>query len=449
VSLVASLKSKREILPQLDRILNRLDVDLGSGSKRFNTFGKEQTIPEIVSEIISRVKVSGDKAVSECLELIDKVEVDPQKLRVSSEEFEIARAEISPELEASLQLMCKRIEAYAKAMMPKPSAWFSEETGRELGYRFTAIESIGAYVPGGLGASTPLISTVLMNLLPAKVAGVKKMVVSTPSGKGGKVHPALLRACELAGVTHVYRAGGAQGIAAMALGTESCPACHKIIGPGNAFVQEAKRQLYGKIDIDMMAGPSEIAIISDEGAQPSVIAADLIAQAEHDPMASSVLFSPSESQIQEVEVELEKQLSELPKETIARESLKTFGALCLVKDLDEACELSDHFAPEHLELAVADPKALIPKLSHAGAIFCGYHTPEVAGDYTAGPSHTLPTCGAARFASGITVYSFLKSSSLLHYTSEAMKEDLASLTVMAREENLEGHARSAESRFKG
>lgn len=448
MSLIARLSNERDIIPQLDRILNRLDVDLGTSTKTFHTFGEAQTIPEIVSEIISRVKSKGDAAVSQCLKLIDRVEVSTDRLKVSPDEFSQARSQISEDLENSLQLMAQRIESYAKAMMPKTEVWFAEEEGRQLGYRFTAIESLGAYVPGGLGASTPLISTVLMNLIPAKVAGVKHMVVATPCGEKGAIHPALLRACELAGVTHVYRAGGAQGIAAMALGTESCPACHKIIGPGNAFVQEAKRQLYGTIDIDMMAGPSEIAIIADQGADPAVLAADLIAQAEHDPMASSVLFTNYEPHLERVHAELELQLQDLPKSEIARQSLSEFGALCYVENLEKACQLSDHLAPEHLELAVAEPKELIPKLQHAGAVFCGYQTPEVAGDYTAGPSHTLPTCGAARFASGITVYSFLKSSSLLSYTKPAMQGDLAALTAMAREENLEGHARSAESRFK-
>lgn len=446
--LIARFSDERDIFPQLDRILNRLDIDLGASAKTFHTFGEAQTIPEIVAEIISRVKSQGDHAVAQCLQRIDRVEVAPENLKVSPSEFEAARTQISEELEQSLQLMAQRIEAYARAMMPQPEVWFAEEEGRQLGYRFTPIESLGAYVPGGLGASTPLISTVLMNLIPAKVAGVKHMVVATPCGVNGVVHPALLRACELAGVTHVYRAGGAQGIAAMALGTETCPSCHKIIGPGNAFVQEAKRQLYGIIDIDMMAGPSEIAIIADAGAEPSVLAADLIAQAEHDPMASSVLFTSHEPHLESVYAELERQLQDLPKSEIARQSLSEFGALCHVENLDKACQLSDYFAPEHLELSVADPKVLIPKLKHAGAIFCGYQTPEVAGDYTAGPSHTLPTCGAAKFASGITVYSFLKSSSLLSYTKSAMQGDLAALTAMAREENLEGHARSAESRFK-
>ena len=374
MSLIPKLKGREEIVPKLDQILNRLDIDLGMAPKTFNTFGSDQTIPEIVTEIIHRVKARGDAAVSECLRLIDKVEVESDALKVSQEEIESARSEISDELEASLQLMAKRIEAYAEAMMPTSEKWFSNEPGRELGFRFTPIESLGAYVPGGLGASTPLISTVLMNLIPAKVAGVKKMVVATPCGEGGKVHPALLRACEISGVTHVYRAGGAQGIAAMALGTQSCPPCHKIIGPGNAFVQEAKRQLYGKIDIDMMAGPSEIGIIADEGASPSVLAADLIAQAEHDPMASSVLFTDQAELLDEVEKELQVQVDALPKKDIATQSLKDYGALCLVGDLKEACALSDYLAPEHLELAIENATDWVKELSHAGAIFCGYQT---------------------------------------------------------------------------
>lgn len=425
-------------------------MDAGDhGSPRlFNTFGVDQTLEQLVAGIISDVGQDGDEAVVRCLERIDKVELSADQLVVSSDEMEQAKEQVSPELESALQLMARRIRLYAEKMMPKKVSWFEDEEGHRLGWRFTPIDNLGAYVPGGLGGSTPLISTVLMNLIPAKVAGVKNIVVATPCAKGGVVNAALLRACEIAGVGTIYRAGGAQGVAAMALGTASCPPCFKIVGPGNAFVQEAKRQLFGKIDIDMMAGPSEIAIIADGQAEPSVVAADLIAQAEHDPLASSLLFSDSEALLLAVQSQLELQLDTLPKKDIARSSLKDFGALCLCKDLDEAARFSDAFAPEHLQLSVAEPEPLLEKLQHAGAVFMGYATAEVAGDYTAGPSHTLPTCGTARFASGINVYTYLKSSSLLHYSEAAMAGDLESLTTMAREENLEGHARSAESRFK-
>jgi len=440
-------KGVQSITARIDRALGRLNVG-GKGQRPlYNTFGPGQTLEEVVSTIISRVEKDGDQAVADCLRIIDGAEVSPGGLVVTDEEFKVARENLAPALENSLGLMARRIEAYARSMMPESERWFGDEPGRRLGVRFTPIENLGAYVPGGLGGSTPLISTVLMNLIPAKVAGVKHIVVATPCTRDGHVHPALLRACELAGATTVYRAGGAQGIAAMALGTHTCSPCSKIIGPGNAFVQEAKRQLYGRIDIDMMAGPSEIAIIADASAKAPVLAADMIAQAEHDPMASSFLFSTDAKLVEAVQLELSRQLSSLPRKDIATKSLEDFGALCLCESLEQACTFSNRYSPEHLELCVEDPKSLLPRIHHAGAIFMGHACPEVVGDYTAGPSHTLPTCGAARFTSGITVFSFLKSSSLLSYDLEALRQDLPSLTAMARAENLEGHARSAESRF--
>lgn len=444
--MISILQDSGLVEGQIKKILSRIESTAIAGDKKFNTFGTEQNLSELVSTIISRVEETGDQAVADCVAVIDKVQVSPSALMVAQKEFEAARNEISEDLEHSLQLMASRIREYAEQMMPKMETWFDEKEGRKLGYRFTPLDRLGAYVPGGLAGSTPLISTVLMNLIPAKVAGVKEIVVATPCNPEGKVHPCLLRACEIAGAEFVYRAGGAQGVAAMALGTETCPPCCKIIGPGNMFVQEAKRQLFGKIDIDMMAGPSEIAILADEHALPEVLAADMIAQAEHDKMASSVLFSDSINILEETKKSLEQQVKALPKKEIAEESLLSFGALVKCESLDEACEWIDELAPEHLELYVREPKLYLNKVRHAGAIFLGEYTPEVVGDYTAGPSHTLPTCGAAKFSSGITVYSFLKSSSLLEYTSDAMSKDMLPLTAMAREENLEGHARSAESR---
>ena len=450
MSLIAILKSDGEIRRQIQVVLGRLESPQGANStvRQYSTFGESQTLPQVVSHIIERVKVGGDRAVAECLKIIDKAEVSADNMVVSQRELELARQAVPAELEASLQLMARRIEVYAREMMPAKDVWFEKEPGQRLGFRFTPIDHLGAYVPGGMGASTPLISTVLMNLIPAKVAGVKNIVVATPCAKDGSLHPCLLRACEIAGATVIYRAGGAQGVAAMAFGTETCPPCCKIIGPGNAFVQEAKRQLFGKIDIDMMAGPSEVAIIADGGAKAHVVAADLLAQAEHDPMASSILLTDNWVLLHNVEKSLALQLEKLPKREIARQSLNNFGALCWCQNLDDACVYSNLLAPEHLELSVAKPEQLLAKIHHAGAIFMGYATAEVVGDYTAGPSHTLPTCGAARFSSGITVHSFLKSSSLLQYSQEAMGRDCASLTAMARAENLEGHARSAEARFK-
>lgn len=446
MSLIDIISDENQAVTKISKICNRLSLEEGCEIK-FNTFGEPQSISEIVKKIIADVKTDGDSAVSHFLSEIDKVKIDADKLIVSDAEYSEARESISSELESALQLMAKRIRIYAEQMMPQKEKWFEAEKGHQLGFRFTPIENIGAYVPGGLGGSTPLISTVLMNLIPAKVAGVRNIVVATPPGPGGKLHPALIRACEISGATTVYKAGGAQGVAAMAYGTASCPTCSKIIGPGNAFVQEAKKQLFGLIDIDMMAGPSEIAILADHTAKAPVLAADMIAQAEHDKLAASVIISTNKELLKNVQKELTLALKELPKKEIAEESLKTYGSLLLCKDLDQGCEWMNQLAPEHLEIICENARDVAAQIEHAGAIFIGPWTPEVVGDYTAGPSHTLPTCGAARFSSGINVYSFLKSSSLLEYSEEAMKEDLTVLTTMARTENLEGHARSAESRF--
>jgi histidinol dehydrogenase len=436
------VEKKEDALNHIKKITSRLNLDLEQASS------SEFDVQSIVAGIISDVRRSGDKAVSDLLKQIDKVKIAENALCVESQEFDEARTLINADIEDALQLMAKRIADYAEQMKPSAIKWFPEKEDKQLGYRFTAIENIGAYVPGGLSGSTPLVSSVLMNLIPAKVAGVKNIVVATPPNKEGKIHPALLRACEIAGATVVYKAGGAQGVAAMALGTESCPQCVKIIGPGNAFVQEAKRQLFGLIDIDMMAGPSEIAIFADKSAKPHVLAADMLAQAEHDPLAASVVISDDKSLLEQTSMCLSESLNKLPKKDIAAQSIENYGGLLLCESIEQGCEWIDELAPEHLELILEDCDYALEKINHAGAIFIGPYTPEVVGDYTAGPSHTLPTCGAAKFSSGINVYTFLKSSSLLRYSEKAMRNDLSALTTMARTENLEGHARSAESRFE-
>ncbi len=439
------LDSEEKALNHINKITARIsDHDLSTDNPK----GDQLNLHKIVADILSRVRTDGDSAVSDILAEIDKVTINESSLIVRQAEFDDAKKALDPEIEAALQLMAQRIEKYAKQMMPPAVEWFKEEEGRELGYRFTPIENVGAYVPGGLGGSTPLVSSVLMNLIPAKVAGVQNIVVATPCNAEAKIHPALLRACEIAGVSTVYKAGGAQGVAAMAYGTQSCPKCVKVIGPGNAFVQEAKRQLFGLIDIDMMAGPSEIAILADKTASPEVLAADMLAQAEHDPLASSVLISDDRNVLEATIEELETALACLPKKDIAAHSIEKFGAVLHCDSIEQGCEWVNELGPEHLELILEDSELALGKIKHAGAIFIGPYTPEVVGDYTAGPSHTLPTCGAAKFSSGINVYTFLKSSSLLKYSKSAMKNDLSALTAMARTENLEGHARSAESRFK-
>ncbi len=445
--MIRILQDRREAESFLLALRSRLRPQEGA-PRLFNTFGIAQPVPEIVAEILRRVQRGGDHAVAEMVELIDGVKLKADELFVSEEEMAEARLLTPEDMDTALKVMAGRIRDYAQSMMPATESWMKDEhDGRRLGHRFTPLARVGAYVPGGLAGSTPLISSVLMNLIPAVVAGVEELVVATPCNSQGKVHPYLLRACELAGVKAVYRVGGAQGIAAMAYGTASLKPCDKITGPGNAFVQEAKQQLFGLVDIDMMAGPSEIAIIADENAKPAWLAADMLAQAEHDAQASSVLFSHDKQLLEQVGKAVQDQLAMLPRREIASRSLESYAALVLTSDLMESCELSNIMAPEHLELSVGNPQACLSRIRHAGAIFMGYYTPEVVGDYTAGPSHTLPTCGAARYTSGITVYTYLKSSSLLQYDAKALAADIEVLGKMARAEQLEGHARSGESRL--
>lgn len=426
--------------------IRKLSGRLDSAAGLFSTFGRPQTLEEVVDEILRRVKSGGDAAVRLLAKEIDGVELPPGVLAVAPVELR-GRADVPAVLERSLQLMAERITRYAEAMMPEAERWFTGPGGMRTGVRFEPIERVGAYVPGGLAASTPLFSSVLMNLIPARVAGVKEMVVATPCGPGGVIHPALLRACELAGVSLVYPAGGAQAVAAMAYGTGSCPPCRKIVGPGNAFVQKAKQRLFGPVGMDMIAGPSEVAIIADRSARPAVLAADMISQAEHDPLAAATLFSCDRELLEAVNGEVERLLAGLPRAATARRSLDDFGAICLCASLDECCAWAGELAPEHLELAVEDPASLLPRIRNAGAVFLGKDTPEVAGDYVAGPSHTLPTCGAARHSGGISVFTFLKSVSLIEYDRKGLRADLEAITASARAEGLEGHARAAEARF--
>ncbi len=442
-----TLAGAARVREHLRKLQQRWEPD--AGGVRFDTFGSPQSATEIAREIIRRVRGGGDRAVCEVARRTDGGDITPDALLVTKKEFARARREVTPEMEKALRLMERRIAAYAEACMPRLESWLPRGQGgkgRRLGIRFTPLERVGAYVPGGSGAATPLISTALMNVVPARVAGVRELAVATPCGPGGRLHPALLRALELAGVQQVYRAGGAQGIAALALGTERLPRCHKIVGPGNVFVQAAKRELYGEVDIDMMAGPSEIAVLADESACAAHLAADLLAQAEHDALAAALLFTPSRRLAASVESEVARQLETLPRRETARRSLESYGAILLCRDLAEGVRWVNEFAPEHLELAVAQPRGLLQQVRHAGAIFLGHHTPEVVGDYVAGPSHTLPTAGAARFAGGISVYTFLKTSSLIEYSRAALEEDLAPIVAVAGAEGLEAHARSASLR---
>jgi len=400
-------------------------------------------IRAVVETTLADIEARGDQAVRDLAQKFDQY--TPSSFRLSEEQIHKIIAKVPARDMEDIKFAQQQVRNFAQVQRDSMLDVEVETLpGVILGHKHIAVQSVGCYVPAG---KFPMVASAHMSVATASVAGVPRIIACTPPFNG-EPNPAVVAAMHLGGAHEIYVIGGIQAVGAMAIGTETIEPVHLLVGPGNAFVQEAKKQLFGRIDIDMMAGPSEIAIIADSTAKASVLAADMIAQAEHDEMASSFLFSPDSDLLKEVQIELEKQLSSLPREAIARKSLDNFGALCLCDSLDQACAFSNRYAPEHLELSVGHPEELLPKITNAGAIFMGHACPEVVGDYTAGPSHTLPTCGAARFTSGITVFSFLKSSSLLRYNLEALKEDLPALTSMARAENLEGHARSAESRFQ-
>lgn len=396
-----------------------------------------------VSEILAKVKTGGDQAVKQLNKEIDGVEL--ADLRVASTDIETSINEISSELLAVLKKAKANITAYHEKQVRQGFVSTSEQ-GVVMGQRVLPLETVGVYVPGGTAAYP---STVLMDVLPAKIAGVKRIVMITPPSKEGKLAPAILAAAHVAGVDEIYQVGGAQGIAALAYGTETIPAVDKIVGPGNIYVATAKRMVYGLVDIDMIAGPSDVLIVADDSANPDWLAADLIAQAEHDPLAQAILITTSESMIQAVNQAVDEQLAELPRQAIAQQSLDNNGKLILAQDLAEALALANQVAPEHLELAVDQPFELLGKVKNAGSVFLGHYTPEVLGDYFAGPNHTLPTEGTARFYSPLSVDDYVKKSSYLYYTPEALAEAGPSVELFAKTEHLDGHARSMTIRLKG
>lgn len=396
-----------------------------------------------VSEILAKVKTGGDQAVKQLNKEIDGVEL--ADLRVTSTDIETSVNEISSELLAVLKKAKANITTYHEKQVRQGFVSTSEQ-GVVMGQRVLPLETVGVYVPGGTAAYP---STVLMDVLPAKIAGVKRIVMITPPSKEGKLAPAILAAAHVAGVDEIYQVGGAQGIAALAYGTETIPAVDKIVGPGNIYVATAKRMVYGLVDIDMIAGPSDVLIVADESANPDWLAADLIAQAEHDPLAQAILITTSEPMIQAVNQAVDKQLAELPRQAIAQQSLDNNGKLILAQNLAEALVLANQVAPEHLELAVDQPFELLGKVKNAGSVFLGHYTPEVLGDYFAGPNHTLPTEGTARFYSPLSVDDYVKKSSYLYYTPEALAEAGPSVELFAKTEHLDGHARSMTIRLKG
>ena len=396
----------------------------------------EVDVEAVVSQVIQDVREGKDRAVLEYCRRFDKVELS--SLEVTQEEIAEAKAQVTPEFLEILQKAAANIRAYHQ--MQVCEGFEMEQDGIILGQKVTPIENVGIYVPGGTAAYP---STVLMDSIPAKIAGCRQIVMVTPPGKDGKVNPAILAAADVAGVDRIFKVGGAQAVAALAYGTESIPQVDKIVGPGNAFVAEAKKQVFGRVAIDMIAGPSEILIVADGGSNPVHIAADMLSQAEHDKLASAVLVTDSEALAKAVQAELEVQIPKLPRAAIARHSVDVNGKIIVADDLTVAIDVANRLAPEHLELMVDDPFAYLPKIANAGSVFMGRNCPEALGDYFAGPNHTLPTSGTARFSSALSVDDFIKKSQYTYYTKEALGKVAQDIAYFARQEGLEAHARSA------
>ena len=401
----------------------------------------EEDVSRIVDEILENVRKSGDAALFEYAEKLDRAKLTA--LEVTAAEIDAAWEAVDPHFQKTLEMARENIAAFHRRQLHDDFV-ITDQPGIVLGQRYTPIERVGVYVPGGT-ASYP--STVLMDVVPAKLAGVKEIIMVTPPAPDGSIKAEILAAAKVAGVDRIFKLGGAGAVAALAYGTQSVPRVDKIVGPGNIFVATAKRKVFGLVDIDMIAGPSEILVVADGGCNPAWVAADLLSQAEHDKLASAVLVTDSETLAQAVAEELERQLAALPRREIAAASIDNNGKIILTDSLEKAVEIANLIAPEHLELSVADPFALLPSVRNAGSIFLGRHVPEALGDYFAGPNHTLPTSGTARFSSPLGVDDFVKRSSFLYYSPKALEKVADRVVEFAQREGLDAHGRSVSIRF--
>ncbi len=397
----------------------------------------------VVADILADVQKNGDAALLRYTEKFDGAKLD--SLLVTQEEVDAAYESVSEEYRAVLRQAAENIAEYHRNQI-RPGFVMTRPNGVVLGQKVTPIERVGLYVPNGTAAYP---SSLLMNCVPAKLAGCSMLVITTPPNADGKVDASILAAAKIAGVDLIFKVGGAQAVAALAYGTESVPRVDKIVGPGNAYVAEAKKQVFGKVAIDTIAGPSEVLIVADDTNDPAVVAADMLAQAEHDVMATSVLVTDSGRLAKAVAQELERQLPLLPREAIARASIENNGKIVLVQSLEDAIDCANEIAPEHLELCVDDPFAYLGRVKNAGSIFLGKHAPEALGDYMAGPNHTLPTTGTARFGSPLSVDDFVKKSQYTYYSREALADVRERLMLFAEQEGLHGHANSVGIRFEG
>ena len=402
----------------------------------------EENVSAAVDSVITKVRQSGDAALLEYTEKFDGVKLE--SLQVSDQEIARAMMQVSSGLVDTIRAAAANIEAFHRAQV-RQDLVLTDKPGIVLGQRYTPIEKVGICVPR---SPVAFPSTILMNVIPAKIAGVKDIVLVTPPEKDGSVSPAALVAAAVAGVDRIFKVGGAQAVAALAYGTETVPAVDKIVGPGGIFVATAKRKVFGKVGIDMIAGPSEILVLADGSCNPKWVAADLLSQAEHDVLASAVLVTDSEELAKAVQAEVERQLTLLPREPIARRSIEGSSKILLCDSLEEAIDTANRIAPEHLEICTDDPFAILSRIKNAGSIFLGKNAPEALGDYFAGPNHTLPTSGTARFSSPLGVDDFVKKSQFIYYTRDALEQVAQPIAAFAREEGLEGHARSITVRFE-
>lgn len=429
IKLINTLNGTEEVQSEIDLLLNRSQLEFGE-------------VNRAVEDIITKVRDEKDSAIIEFTEKFDGVKLD--RIEVTQEEIEEAYNSCDPDLIAALEESAENIRAYHQKQLS--NSWIqNDKKGIMLGQIYNPVEKVGIYVPGG---TAPYPSTVLMNAVPAKVAGVSEIIMVTPPSKDGSVNKNILAAARVAGVDRIFKAGGAQGIAALAFGTESVPKVYKIVGPGNIYVAIAKRIVYGYVDIDMIAGPSEILVLADETANPEYVAADMLSQAEHDTLASSILVTTSEELALKVKEELAVQTAVLSRKDIIEQSLKDFGAIIVVKSMEEAIEYTNEIAPEHLEIIVQNPFEMISSIKNAGAIFLGAYSPEPLGDYFAGPNHTLPTSSTAKFYSPLGVDDFVKKSSLIFYDRERLEEKKDQIIKIAEAEGLTAHANSIKVRFK-
>lgn len=413
----------------IDEIMGRTETTIG------------ESVSDAVRDIIYNVRKNGDASLLDYTERFDGVK--PEKLEVTKEEIDAAYARVDTELISVIEEAADNIRAFHEKQV-RNNFVMSEKEGALLGQKITPLQKVGLYVPGGT-ARYP--SSVLMNAIPAKIAGVPEIIMVTPPDRDGGIPDVLLATAKIAGVDRIFKIGGAQAVAALAYGTETVPAVYKIVGPGNIFVAEAKRQVFGKVSIDMIAGPSEILVIADGTCEPKNIAADLLSQAEHDKLASAVLVTDSRALADAVSVELERQIPLLERAEIARASIDNFGKIFVTDSLEASIDVANEIAPEHLELCVDNPFDYLSKIKNAGSIFLGKYCPESLGDYFAGPNHTLPTGGTAKFSSPLSVDDFIKKSSFIYYTREALEGDYRKVAAFAVKEGLTAHAKSALIRF--